>query len=406
MIVKFKEIADYVAGQSPESKYYSNTEGIPFLQGNRTFGLFYPTIDTYTKKITKIAKKGDILMSVRAPVGDLNIAKEDLCIGRGLSAISSKTGNNIFLFYSLKYNIQNLIRQSSGTTFDSITRDVIENMNMIIPDDKSIHLKISKLLFDIDLKIDINNKINAELESMAKTLYDYWFLQFEFPNEEGKPYKSSGGKMVWNENLKKEIPEGWEVNKIAECLVHINTGLNPRDHFVLNDGKIKYVTVKNLTTTGELDFSGCDTISESTKKLINKRSMISPGDILFASIAPLGRCFIIRETPHDWEINESVFSIRTNHKISSEYLYQHFMSDYFVKKAEHSSTGSVFAGIRISTLNDMDIVIPPKVIIDKFTNKLTNIYKLKYGKSKENQELTSLRDFLLPMLMNGQVTFK
>jgi type I restriction enzyme S subunit len=82
------------------------------------------------------------------------------------------------------------------------------------------------------------------------------------------------------------------------------------------------------------------------------------------------------------------------------------MSDYFVKKAEHSSTGSVFAGIRISTLNDMDIVIPPKVIIDKFTNKLTNIYKLKYGKSKENQELTSLRDFLLPMLMNGQVTFK
>ncbi|MGE4320635.1 MAG: restriction endonuclease subunit S [Acholeplasmataceae bacterium] len=307
----------------------------------------------------------------------------------------------LYLYLSLL----DLSSKDSGSTLPSMTFDSYYSIPVKLPGLR-IQMQIADKIFTITNKILNNYNISKELESMAKTLYDYWFLQFEFPNKEGKPYKTSGGKMVWNDEFKREIPEGWEVNKISECLTHINTGLNPRDHFVLNDGNIKYVTVKNLTTTGDLDFSGCDTISDSTKKLINKRSMISPGDILFASIAPLGRCFIIRENPYDWEINESVFSIRPNEKVSSEYLYQYFMSEYFVKKAEHSSTGSVFAGIRISTLNDIDIVIPPKAITDKFTNKLINIYKLKYRKSKENQELTSLRDFLLPMLMNGQVTFK
>ena len=88
MKIKFKEIANFVAGQSPQSKYYTENEGTPFLQGNRTFGQFYPEIDTYTTKVTKMAKKGDILMSVRAPVGDLNFAPTDLCIGRGLSSIT------------------------------------------------------------------------------------------------------------------------------------------------------------------------------------------------------------------------------------------------------------------------------------------------------------------------------
>ncbi|PKK99954.1 MAG: hypothetical protein CVV56_08640 [Tenericutes bacterium HGW-Tenericutes-1] len=307
-------------------------------------------------------------------------------------------------YFTITSIYRNQTAKYSGSTRGNMSAQDFKNIKIVLPN-RTTQDKMVVLFDFINKKMINNNKINAELESMAKTLYDYWFLQYEFPNEQGKPYKSSGGKLVWNEEFKREIPEKWEVNKIANCLIHINTGLNPRDHFVLNDGNIKYITVKNLTTTGELDFSACDTISNNTKELINKRSMISQGDILFASIAPLGRCFIIRETPNNLEINESVFSIRPNHKVSSEYLYQYFMSDYFVKKAEHSSTGSVFAGIRITTLNDMDIVTPPKVILDKFTKYLTNLYKLKHIKSKENQELSSVRDFLLPLLMNGQVTF-
>ena len=222
MIVKFKEIANFVAGQSPKSEYYSENEGIPFLQGNRTFGTFYPQIDTYTIKPIKIANKGDILMSVRAPVGDLNFSPTKVCIGRGLSAITAKDGDNSFLFYALKYNINNLIRQSNGTTYSAITSDIINNMDIIIPEDKAIRKKISKLLYSIDLKIDNNNKIISELEQMSKTIYDYWFLQYEFPNEEGKPYKSSGGKMIWNDELGQEIPEGWYTVKVYEILSKVN----------------------------------------------------------------------------------------------------------------------------------------------------------------------------------------
>ena len=408
--VKFSQIAEFVAGQSPESKYYSSdpNSGVPFLQGNRTFGMFYPSFDTYTSKITKEAKKGDILMSVRAPVGDLNFAPCNLCIGRGLSAIRAKDGDNDFLFYALKYNIQNLIKQSSGTTFDSVNKDVVNDMDMIIPEDKNSYGRISRLLRMLDDKIENNNKISSELEGLAKTIYDYWFLQFEFPNEEGKPYKSFGGKMVYNEELKREIPEGWKVRSIKDCIEHINTGLNPRDNFVLNDKKeVKYITVKNLTTEGTLDFSGCDYISFKTKELVNRRSQIQKGDILFASIAPLGRCYLIEETPKDWEINESVFSIRPDlDTISAEYLYMFFMSDWFIKKAEHSSTGSVFSGIRVSVLEDTKILVPDEVTTKRFSEKVSSIMNIKFNKEKENQQLASLRDWLLPMLMNGQVAFK
>lgn len=400
MIVKFKEIADYVAGQSPESKYYSNTEGIPFLQGSRTFGLLYPTIDTYTKKITKIAKKGDILMSVRAPVGDLNIAKEDLCIGRGLSAISSKTGNNIFLFYSLKYNIQNLIRQSSGTTFDSITRDVIENMNMIIPDDKSIHLKISKLLFDIDLKIDINNKINAELESMAKTLYDYWFLQFEFPNENGKPYKSSGGKMVWNEELKREIPEGWEVRTVKDC-ADVVSGYPFKTETYSKDGKYKIYTIGNVqdgyiddTCPNKIDFIPDD---------MDRGCILKPCDIIMSLTGNVGRVGLVYTK--NALLNQRVLKVEPLEGYHN-FLYLLFRNSSFSRVMQRIASGTSQKNLSPNQVCDFKFAIPKKSLLDLFNKKVNGFIKAIVNNLSQNQELTSLRDFLLPLLMNGQVKFK
>ena len=270
----------------------------------------------------------------------------------------------------------------------------------------AIQSKISNLLSNIDSKIELNNKINNELESMAKTIYDYWFLQFEFPNEEGKPYKSSGGKMVWNEELKREIPEGWEVVNLSSCIKSINTGLNPRKNFKLNTGKFKYITVKNINIDGSIDFNNCDTIDIEALKLIQDRSKLSKGDILFASIAPLGRCYLLEETPTDWNINESVFSIRPNNNISSYLLYYYLVSDEFIKKATYSTVGSVFQGIRINTILNMKMLLPKKEIIHCFDSRISSLTLLKYKRLNENQELTKLRDFLLPLLMNGQVGFK
>ena len=202
-----------------------------------------------------------------------------------------------------------------------------------------------------------------------------------------------------------ELPSSWINRKLSDVILQINTGLNPRDNFCLGDGTIRYVTVKNLTTNGTLDFSNCDTINQTARQIIHNRSDIAIGDILFASIAPLGRCFLIQTPPTDWDINESVFSIRANTQlVSSEYLYSYFMSAHFIAKAQSSSTGSIFKGIRIGTLLDMNITIPPIALVNEFTSKTKSLFKAKQRNFDESQQLIKLRDWLLPMLMNGQAT--
>ena len=230
------------------------------------------------------------------------------------------------------------------------------------------NLLIAGVLGSLDEKIALNRKKIAELETLAKTIYDYWFVQFDFPDKDGKPYKSSGDKMVWNEQLKREVPEGWEVKPLGSQISSVKTGLNPRDNFVFG-GDINYITVKNLHSDGTIDFRGCDKINELAYAKVHARSDISKGDILFASIAPLGRCHLISEPPKGWDINESVFSIRPNYETSaSEYLFAFFRSPYFIAKAEQQATGSIFLGIRVAELMRMPVLKPPFEILRQFTN--------------------------------------
>ena len=292
----------------------------------------------------------------------------------------------------------------TGSTLPSMTSSAYYDIPVILPDYNK-QTRVANILKLLNNKIELNNKINQELEQMAKIIYDYWFVQFDFPDEKGRPYKSANGKMVYNEVLKREIPDGWEVKPLKYLIKHINTGLNPRDNFILGNGNIKYITVKNITENNLLDFKNCDTIDEIARNKVHNRSDIQVGDILFASITPLGRCYLIQESPIGWDINESVFSIRPNLiEISSEYLLMCLTSKYFTKKASNSSTGSIFTGIRIKTLENMSILIPPQNILKTFTKKLNQLLKRKNICFKENIDLEKVRDFLLPLLMNGQIT--
>lgn len=164
MKFKLEEIVDVTMGQSPKSEFY-NTErkGNPFLQGNRTFGFKYPTFDTYTTVMTKSAKAGDVLMSVRAPVGELNITPIDMCLGRGVCSLRMKNGNQNFLYYMMKYYVPHLLKKESGTVFGSVNRNDISGLEVDIPEDKQIQRKIARYLEMIDDKIELNNKINDNL---------------------------------------------------------------------------------------------------------------------------------------------------------------------------------------------------------------------------------------------------
>lgn len=349
----------------------------------------------------------DILFSMIGTIGNTYL-EESSDINYAIKNIGVFSCRNrekaIFLYYYLQspYAKKYIERSLDGAVQKFLSLEKMRNFP--VPEFSESTYKAVSELRRIDDKISTNNKIIETSEKLMHEIYDYWFVQFDFPSEEGRPYKSSGGKMIHDDILNREIPDDWKITTIKDVISHINTGLNPRQNFVLNNGDIKYITVKNLTTKGAIDFTTCDTIDEEALKKVHKRSDISKGDILFASIAPLGRCVIIREDPNGWDINESVFSIRPKSKNLSEYLYMFFMNEAFIKKAEQSSTGSVFSGIRISVLEDMKIVVPPEDILDKFNQIVSPIFDLKYRNELENQKLKELRDFLLPLLLNNQVT--
>ena len=173
MRYRLDEIVDVTMGQSPKSEYY-NTEknGYPFLQGNRTFGFKYPTFDTYTTVVTKFAKAGDVIMSVRAPVGALNITPVDMCLGRGVCALRMKNGNQSFLFYMMKNYVSHLLKRESGTVFGSVNRNDINDLEVDIPEDLEEQKRIARYLEMIDDKIELNNAINNNLEQQAQTIFD------------------------------------------------------------------------------------------------------------------------------------------------------------------------------------------------------------------------------------------
>jgi type I restriction enzyme S subunit len=295
------------------------------------------------------------------------------------------------------------MKTSDKSTVPGVNRNEIHEVNVpCLP--RNMQENVANALSSLDQKIDTNNKINAQLEAMAKTLYDYWFVQFDFPDENGKPYKSSGGKMVNNEALKREIPEGWECYELSDVIERIGTGLNPRQHFSLGQGSNYYVTIKSIDEGKILLDDKCDKIDDETLKIINRRSDLRVGDILFTSIQPVGITYLIQEKPKNWNINESVFSIRPNHEvISSEYAYLLLGSKSMKAFTKNASAGSIHKGIRIGVLKTFKFAFGGEEIVRKFSEIVAPQLAYMHKIEKENQELTQLRNWLLPMLMNGQV---
>lgn len=408
-------------GSNISSKFFV-LDGVPVIRGNNlslSLDKFYDddfvfVTEEKADELNCYAEEGDLIFTAAGTIGQVGILeaplkyKKYVISNKQLRArIDTRKVDLLYAYYWFASAwMQNyFIRNNKGSTVPLITLSELKDAPISYPEDITEQKKIVMAIEAISRKINNNRNICFNLESMAKTLYDYWFTQFDFPNAEGKPYRSSGGEMVWNDQLKRKIPKGWDVRPLSHVISSINTGLNPRDNFILGNGDIQYLTVKNLTTSGTIDFSGCDTVDEQAREIIHKRSDVSVGDILFASIAPLGRCYLIQNPPEKWDINESVFSIRRNaSRVTSEFLYMYFMSDTFIKTATSSSTGSIFKGIRINTLLDIAAVIPPKDIVTAFTTQVKTLLALKEQKGTENRELTKLRDWLLPMLMNGQAT--
>ncbi|BEM85328.1 hypothetical protein SME41J_46520 [Serratia marcescens] len=313
-----------------------------------------------------------------------------------------------YVYYLFRTNmVREQIRlTSSGSKVKHTSPERIYDVKVPLPDVKE-QQKIVDFLDVIEEKLELNNRINTELESMAKTLYDYWFVQFDFPDSNGRPYKTAGGKMEYNTKLKREIPAGWTNCQLENIIERSGTGLNPRDNFVLGNGDNYYVTIKNINNGKIILDDKCDKIDDNALKIIDRRSQLQGGDILFTSIEPVGVTYFIHDKPTNWNINESVFTLRPNIGMAtSEYLYFLLSSDEMKVFTKNSSSGSVHKGIRHGVLKNYTLAYSGKKIIDEFSNNIKPILKRVYFLEQENQSLTKLRDWLLPLLMNGQVTVK
>ncbi len=264
---------------------------------------------------------------------------------------------------------------TSGSNIPAFTQANITNFEIDLPPLEE-QIEVSKTLKDIDEKIINNDKIIAELESMAKTLYDYWFLQFEFPNEEGKPYKSSGGKMVYNEELKREIPEGW-ILKHAVDIAEIKTGKEDANHSTEN-GEYPFFTCSN-------DILKCDDYK------FDSNSILIAGNGDFNVKHYKGKFNAYQRTYVITPFNEKYIG-----------LFE-LCCKQTIERFKKGSNGSIVKFITLGDIQNIQMIDSGHDdLLKPFNDVLVKIDVIK----KENQELASLRDFLLPMLMNGQVTFK
>jgi type I restriction enzyme S subunit len=356
----------------------------------------------------------DLVMNTRGTIGNIGhytkrISYKNIRINSGMLIIRGGIDfDNKFLYSFFR---SNLFSKQVGNMMSGSVQNQLPiwafNFIKVLKLDLPKQQKIAHILSTLDDKIEFNNRIDAELKKMAKTLYDYWFVQFDFPDANGKPYKTSGGKMVYNEILKREIPDGWNDLILEDIISRSGTGLNPRKNFKLGEGNNYYITIKNITD-GRIVFNDkCDRVSDESLKIIDKRSDLQIGDVLFTSIQPVGVTYFIHEKPTNWNINESVFTIRGNmNKVTSEFLYMLLSSNEIKSFTRQSSTGSIHKGIRHGVLKSFKLPYGGKIITEEFANVISPILRKTYLLDKENQKLTELRDWILPMLMNGQVTVK
>lgn len=289
---------------------------------------------------------------------------------------------------------QQLSAAAQQTKIRHTSPDKIKECTVWIPS-LDIQKRIGRILTDIDNKIAINRQINDNLEAMAKQLYDYWFVQFDFPNEESKPYKSSGGAMAWNENLKREIPQGWVVEKMGKC-TNVLLGGTPdtndkslwgNGYNWLNSGEVAEFPIlkseKNITPKG---------LEKSATVLAPKGSVtLSITRHLRPSILCIDAC-----------INQSVVAILENDKISKEYIYPLLNRD--IPRLMSLRTGAQQPHINKETVEGINVVLPPANIMGAYINIAEIIYNAIFNNAKEVEELTKQRDELLPLLMNGQAT--
>ena len=306
------------------------------------------------------------------------------------AVVNDKFADAFYLYsYLSQLDLSNL---DSGSTLPSMTKSAYESIVVKLPDLK-IQKAVATILFNIRKKLETNNQINQELEAMAKTLYDYWFVQFDFPDQNGKPYKSSGGKMVYHPELKREIPEGWGVDSLWN-IANFYNGLAMQKYRpdTNEDDYLPVIKIREM-------MNGFSKDTEKARLDIPTEAVVERGDILFSWSATLE---VIIWGKERGALNQHIFKV-TSDTYPKSFIYFELKSYLKVFKSIAELRKTTMGHITQDHLKQAKIVVPPIEIISKIDAQLQHIMSQQQILENQNQQLTQLRDWLLPMLMNGQV---
>ena len=321
-------------------------------------------------------------------VGNPHLIRENFFPHNTSLFVKEFKGNDIeYIYYLLQY--LDLGNQKSGSGVPTMNRNHLHPIKIRAYRDKICQQRAIKILSLIDKKIKTNNQINKELEAMAKTIYDYWFVQFDFPDQNGKPYKSSGGKMVYHPELKCEIPEGWGVEKLKYFSKYVSDKVESSELNIEN-----YVGTDNMI----VDMGGIE-LTTSIPKL-GTSTKFSIGDILISNIHPYFKKIWLSDRVGG--CSSDVLCIRTKKIVSREFVFATLARDVFFNYDVAGSKGSKMPRCDKKHIMEYPIVFDFE-IADQFSKIVRSIYEAVHKNYIQNQELTQLRDWLLPMLMNGQV---
>jgi type I restriction enzyme S subunit len=410
-IVPLSEIAIVTTGFPFKGDLYSDL-GIRVVRGeNVTVGsLRWDSIKCWNEKFEQAEKyslrANDIVIGMdgsRVGKNRAQVKANDLplLLAQRVACVrSTKLSDQNYLYYLIRSDKfeQYVNKIQTGSSIPHISIKQIEQFPIAFPP-LDQQKKISTVLSALDSKIELNNLINAELEAMAKTLYDYWFVQFDFPNAKGKPYKSSGGKMVWNEALKRDVPEGWEVKLLGD-IGNFKNGVN---YDPSNPGEIAcpIINVRNISASSYfLKNEDLDIIY--LREADVRKYSVHEGSIIIARSGIPGATRLIS----DFEENTLYCGFAIHYELID--LNKKLPIFFYLKSIEEQiqsgSGGTILKNVNQATLNALKFSLPVNEnIIIQFNDLIQPIFSKINLIQKENQKLSQLRDWLLPMLMNGQV---
>ncbi len=414
-------------GSSIGTEFF-RTSGVPVIRGNnlttdsRKFieqGFVFVAPEK-AESLNAYALRNDIVITAAGTIGQIGIIPEDSNFEKYVISnkqlrirIDSQKANPLYVYYWLAspWIHKTITDRNTGSTVPLINLGTLRNLPVRLPPERDAQDKIAELLATLDAKIELNQRMNEELEGMAKLLYDYWFVQFDFPmtaaqaaamgkpHLQGHPYRASGGKMLYNEALKREIPKGWNVGQIADfCHLNQSTWGNSNQPEAVSYLDLASAKDGKILAIQEYEWDQAPS---------RARRILTPGDTIIGMVRPGNRSFAMAPHSKTTITGSTGFAVLTpKSTFYREFNYLSLTSDSNIGRLTTVASGAAYPAVNPEVVAAHSIAMPNEDLVATFHKAVKSSFDLIESNRQQTQELTALRDWLLPMLMNGQVSVR